>query len=700
MTTWTATLADTFFNELLNVPKEVSKRVTKKIKILEQDPISAQGDAKKLQNYKNTYRVRIGNYRIIYSIGQGWFKLLSIRKRDEDTYKVKISDNNELPNSIPDSSLLEPQEIEAEITEVQEEEFSKDDQFPSITTDLPFQFTESLLKQWQIPEQYWSDILKVQNAEALLELSIPDKFISRILDICFPRSLEEIERSPEYLLNNPEDIDRFVEGNLSGFLLKLTPEQEKLLDFGKLDHAVLVKGGAGTGKSTLALYRVKKLLELGYTSILFTTYTNALVNYSKQLLEQLLGKPPAELGVEVTTVDSLTYKYYVAAHGKPRFAREEKCLNLLDIALATTKIPARNVFDAKVRQQKLARLGLPYLLEEIQYLIEAWGISTLEEYLSIERRGRNFPLNANLRETFWAVYQTWRALMRKNGYLIWERLRVEAKKVVTDLPEKPYQALIIDEAQDLSPVALRFLLALVQSFNGVYLTADASQSIYQRGFSWKQINSDLKFQGNTLTLRQNYRNTQQIVVACTQILANTNAGDSESIHQQPSVHSGAIPTVLLTDKLEKQAEAIHQGFVTTAKQFRLPLHSGAVLCPNHKIGREITQKLSQRGLKAKFFSSKNIDIKSSYIKVLTLRSAKGLEFPFVAIVGLEEGCLPSINTDFPPDEIQSVLDRERRLFYVGCSRAMRFLMVCGSYHNPSSFLNSVTHPNWQIIKNK
>ena len=612
MTTWTATFTDTFLNELLNVPRKVSKRIDQTIKKLKQDPISAQGDAKKLQNYKNTYRVRIGNYRIIYSIGQGWFKLLSIRKRDEDTYKVKISDDNELPTSIPDSSLLEPQQIEQEITEVHEREFSSDDQFPTITTDLPFQFTESLLKQWQIPEQYWSDILKVQNAEALLELSIPDKFISRILDICFPRSFEEIERSPEYLLNNPEDIDRFVEGNLSGFLLKLTPEQEKLLDFGKLDRPVLVKGGAGTGKSTLALYRVKKLLELGYTSILFTTYTNALVNYSKQLLEQLLGKPPAELGVEVTTVDSLTYKYYVAAHSKPRFAKEEKCLNLLDIALATTKIPARNVFDAKVRQQKLARLGLPYLLEEIQYLIEAWGISTLEEYLSIERRGRNFPLNVNLREAFWAVYQTWRGLMHKNGYLTWERLRVEAKKIVTDIPEKPYQALIIDEAQDLSPVALRFLIALVPSFNGVYLTADASQSIYQRGFSWKQIHSDLKFQGNTLTLQQNYRNTQQIVVACTQILANTNAGDSESIHQQPSVHNGAIPTLLLTNKLEKQAEAIHQAFVTAAKKFRLPLHSGAVLCPNRKIGKEITQKLSQRGLKAKLFSSKNIDIKSSY----------------------------------------------------------------------------------------
>jgi mRNA-degrading endonuclease RelE of RelBE toxin-antitoxin system len=48
VTTWTITFADTFINELLNIPKSISKKVTKKIKILEQDPISAQGDAKKL----------------------------------------------------------------------------------------------------------------------------------------------------------------------------------------------------------------------------------------------------------------------------------------------------------------------------------------------------------------------------------------------------------------------------------------------------------------------------------------------------------------------------------------------------------------------------------------------------------------------------------------------------------------------------
>ena len=77
MSTWTITFAATFLNELHNAPKSVIRKVTKKIKILEQDPITAQGDAKKLKRYRNNiYRVRLGDYRLFYSFGNGWVKLL------------------------------------------------------------------------------------------------------------------------------------------------------------------------------------------------------------------------------------------------------------------------------------------------------------------------------------------------------------------------------------------------------------------------------------------------------------------------------------------------------------------------------------------------------------------------------------------------------------------------------------------------
>jgi len=46
--------------------------------------------------------------------------------------------------------------------------------------------------------------------------------------------------------------------------------------------------------------------------------------------------------------------------------------------------------------------------------------------------------------------------------------------------------------------------------------------------------------GRTLILKQNYRNTQQIAIACTDILLGTEAGDPECLQQIPSLHTGAV----------------------------------------------------------------------------------------------------------------------------------------------------------------
>ena len=56
---------------------------------------------------------------------------------------------------------------------------------------------------------------------------------------------------------------------------------------------------------------------------------------------------------------------------------------------------------------------------------------------------------------------------------------------------------------------------------------------------------------------------------------------------------------------------------------------------------------------------------------MTLHSAKGLEFPLVFIVGLEEGVFPIDRGDGDPEE----MEEERRLFYVGVTRAMKKLVL-------------------------
>jgi DNA helicase-2/ATP-dependent DNA helicase PcrA len=91
----------------------------------------------------------------------------------------------------------------------------------------------------------------------------------------------------------------------------------------------------------------------------------------------------------------------------------------------------------------------------------------------------------------------------------------------------------------------------------------------------------------------------------------------------------------------------------------------------------------------------DIDGDDSYVVLMTLHAAKGLEFPVVFLMGMEEGVFPHIRTLGEPDQ----LEEERRLAYVGITRARERLylthawcrMLHGStqYNPPSRFLDEI-----------
>lgn len=60
------------------------------------------------------------------------------------------------------------------------------------------------------------------------------------------------------------------------------------------------------------------------------------------------------------------------------------------------------------------------------------------------------------------------------------------------MPDGRYEVVIVDEAQDLTPAGLRVCVALARQPEGLYLTADASQSIDKRGFAWSRVHADLR----------------------------------------------------------------------------------------------------------------------------------------------------------------------------------------------------------------
>lgn len=79
---------------------------------------------------------------------------------------------------------------------------------------------------------------------------------------------------------------------------------------------------------------------------------------------------------------------------------------------------------------------------------------------------------------------------------------------------------------------------------------------------------------------------------------------------------------------------------------------------------------------------------SAKVLLMTLHSSKGLEFPAVFLVGMEESLLPHARSIEPPD--QDALEEERRLCYVGMTRAQRHLILsCAAYRGQYSAESAV-----------
>lgn len=69
-----------------------------------------------------------------------------------------------------------------------------------------------------------------------------------------------------------------------------------------------------------------------------------------------------------------------------------------------------------------------------------------------------------------------------------------------------------------------------------------------------------------------------------------------------------------------------------------------------------------------------LDNSSDYVTLMTLHSAKGLEFPNVYLAGMEDGLFPSYMS-ITSDHAQEEVEEERRLAYVGITRAKEHLML-------------------------
>ncbi|BCL80112.1 DNA helicase [Ktedonobacteria bacterium brp13] len=703
MTQWQTLIKPAVLFDIMKLPNKEMQQVQEKITMLTQDPRPDNKVKKQLVHLPGKpYRIRSGRYRIFYTFNKQTVLIYKVAKRDESIYRAE-----DAPDNVPSTDELNELELDMEdaATTASPRSDWEHSYTKAPTASLPEPITIDMLKKLRVNEAYYPRLLRITDEEGLINCSgVDQETMSNIMDYLYSRPLIEVIEQPDLILNDVDDLLRYKEGELLNFLLKLSPEQEQYANWSLTTKGpTLVKGGPGTGKSTVALYRVRSLLDQllkrgkSAPSILFTTYTHALVKSSQQLLNQLLGADAQY--VRVDTADSVAYQVLNScgmAKLPALFTNTHELQALTREAVDTTSFQG-NSLQVQVQQQIIERMGLEYLLQEFNSVIIGRQITTLEAYQKVSRAGRKLRLSATHRTAVWNVYQRWCQLLQQAEKETWQQRRARAERLTRkSLLYQAYDAVVIDEAQDLDPSALRMLIQVCKTPGRLFVTADANQAIYGSSFSWSDIHQDLRFQGRTSILKANYRSTFEIGEAAQSYL---DYGILEpEVSERHYINNGPMPDARTVLNSSYEVKLLKNFFTKASLSLRLALGSCAILCPSETVGRSLAVALNNIGTEATYMSGHDLDLAHSGVKIITLKSSKGLEFPIVALAGFTSSNYPAIPAEASTEEADETLTRERRTLFVGMTRAMRALLVVIPHEASSPLLQGFDATYWNFSR--
>lgn len=690
-------LRQSYFDDLLRVPETVQHKEKRARQELRIAPTAAHSDViKKLVGFDSLWRYRLGDYRLIYAVIGNSVQLLALGHRRDIyrrfTYDPDKPDENQCAMTeaglFPDSKAatkVASRDFWEKWAQEQNKLLIEQSQIKQVAVTakpLPTEMTIELLQKWHIPDTAHGALLACKTESDLLDAPIDAKVLERILELVYPKTVEQIANQPVLTVENPEDIDRCLEDGLSRFLLKLDPEQEKLVDWA-LEGPTMIKGGPGSGKSTVTLYRIRTIMAQAKAvgnlapSFIFLTYTNALVEATRQLLSALLG----ELGENqiVSTVDRLAKNLYLQDTRKSdvTIAHGDEWLTAVKQIREYTKNATANKLSS-IATEFIQKADLDYLALEFESVIDGRDIANSDAYMAMDREGLGRALRP--REVVWEIYEATRRQIKQRGHQTVGDIYRAVSKHIQQHPNLKFDYIFVDEAQDLTPSAMRMCVELAKTPKNIFLAADSSQSIYRRGFSYNKIHEKLTLTGKTRALKRNYRTTREIALAAVQVLQNTQAGDAETLTQS-AVYSGPRPELFRSPNAQEQLSKIIAFIRTHAKMLGLPPGSAAVLCSTNDQCANIAQKLCALGLPAAHMAGKSkreLKLDAPEVKVITIHSAKGLEFPIVALPFIDATILPRPLKPESADDPVAHANHERRLLFVGLTRAMRALLVTTS----------------------
>ena len=246
------------------------------------------------------------------------------------------------------------------------------------------------------------------------------------------------------------------------------------------------------------------------------------------------------------------------------------------------------------------------------------------------------------------------------------------------IPRAQYGAVLIDEGHDFDAEWFKLVTQMIDpATNSLLLLYDDAQSIYGKkrssGFSFKSVG--VQAQGRTTILRMNYRNTNEILDCAYEFAKDTlTPAEAEEdgvplVKPEMAGRHGPAPRVEHLDSLASESVYIAKRLTAFHEQGS-PWNHMAVLYSKQSIAPTLTRELKSRNIPYEWLKSsqtKRFDSTRDSVKVMTIHSSKGLEFPIVAIAGI----------GFMPTEIDKS-EAEARLLYVGMTRATEHLFMTAS----------------------
>ena len=499
------------------------------------------------------------------------------------------------------------------------------------------------------------------------------------------KALERLESRGRFVVvDNEMELDEVLSAPLEKWRVFLHPSQRRLVER-KWNGPVRVLGGAGTGKTVVAMHRARWLarnLPEG-ERILFVTFTRNLAADIENNLCSICS-PQEMRRIEVTNLDRWVYG----------FLRRRNID--FQIVYNREQTPWNEIW-----QQALALrdpgLDLPvgFYADEIDQVVLSNGISTEAEYLRVPRRGRGTPLRRAQRARVWPVFEDYRLnLSLQGGKEMDDAYRAAAALLEENRRALAYTAAIVDEAQDMGAQAYRLIRALVpEGPNDLFIVGDGHQRIYgrSRGVLGQ---CGIRIVGRSHKLRLNYRTTEETRSWAVRLLDGREIDDLDGgldDHKGfKSLTHGPSPQVIVFDSAEQQAAFIVRWLGDLAGRGE-SLRSTCIVARTRVERDSLGQSIEKAGLPGVILEQDlPDDAGGDAVRLATMHRVKGLEFDRVVMASVNEGLVPL------PKAIQGHADdgarewaetEERALVYVAATRARKELLVL-AHGTASAFVSA------------